>query len=53
MPKGTTVGDLRNAKTEQKRELQRGLPLVYVQGSVDVTGSVDINNEPLRVQIVR
>ena len=51
--KPPTLGDLRNAKGEQRRELLLGLPIVHVQGSVDVSGSVNINNEPLQVQIVR
>ena len=45
--KTPTLGDLQNAKGEQRREMLLGLPLVHVQGSVGV------NNEPLQVQIVR
>ena len=52
-PNPPTVGALRNAKGEQKRKLLLDIPIVQVQGSVEVSGSVDIDNAPLEVEIVR
>ncbi len=50
-----TLADLRKAKPEQRPEMLLRIPLVRVEGTVDVAGTVDVdvNNTPLEVQIVR
>lgn len=48
-----SMTDVRNAPADQRRDLILGLPMVQVYGTVDVQGTVDVENEPLQVQIVR
>lgn len=44
-----TLADLRKVKAEQRREMLLRIPLVRVEGTVNV----DVNNTPLEVQIAR
>lgn len=49
-----TLQAIRDAKTSQERvALVKRIPLVQVQGTVEVSGSVAVENTPLEVEISR
>ena len=48
-----TMADLREASGDQRGELMLRVPLVRVQGAVEVNGSVEIENDTIQVEVVR
>ena len=48
-----TLGELRNADAKSRETLLLQRPIVYVQGTVEVNGTVDVGNTPLEVEVAR